>query len=323
MYDRGASEESESGHSSKSSLRELLAAARASGSGIRSVVPAFSRWSQSRRSFLGRLVKRKIVWSAELTSRVYSTQLWQLMKTWEITQEFGLEGRGLDLFGRAAESRTWCNTILADTAPSAAHIPNGPNGIGGSALTNEYLSASWYELQIILNSGNHQHRDRTPVDWIYLVGQVRDLYLQSQNPEPVRLLVAVTKALQSTDPHLGPDDYSQGWRPEQNIDPRIMVSPNWVSFFRPLPFEVRHALVESLLAAWMDKTLQYPITEYLPLVSLQHDYRSRYSYGDISGGRVWEAAEQFRAAGVSDDLIQRLQNWGLAYTDRAARLQYH
>jgi hypothetical protein len=250
MYDGGTS--------SKPSLRKLLAEAQTSDSKLRSVVPAFARWSQSRRTFLGRFVKAKTVWSAELTSKVYSTQLWQLMKTWEMTQEFSLEGRGRDLVGATAESRTWCNTIPADTAPSATRIPNGSAGVGGSALTNEYLSAAWYELQIVLNSGNHQHRDRTPVDWVYLIGEFRDLYFQSHQQEPVRLLVAITKALQSTDPHLGPDNYSQGWRPDRNIDPRIMISPEWVYFFKPFPFEVRRALAESLLAAWMDKTLPVP-----------------------------------------------------------------
>jgi hypothetical protein len=323
LYDGGTSPKGKSNRRSKPSLRTLLLAAQTPDSNIRSVVPLFVRWSQARRAFLGRLVKTKTVWSEELTNKVYSTQLWQLTKTWEMTQEFGLEGRGRDFLGASAESHTWCNTVPAETAPSAVHIPDGPAGVGGSALTNEYLSASWYELQIVLNSGNHQHRDRTPVDWIYFVGQFRDLYLQSHHPEPVRLLVAVTKALQSTDPHLGPDDYSQGWRPDQNIDPRIMISPNWLPFFRPLPFEVRRALAESLLAAWMDKTQQYPITEYLPIVSLHQDYTPRYAYRDISGGKVWEAADQFRAAGLSDDLVERLRNWGLAYNDRAARLQYH
>ena len=33
--------------------------------------------------------------------------------------------------------------------------------------------------------------------------------------------------------------------------------------------------------------------------------------------------EQFRAAGVSDEVVARLRNWGMAYTDRAVRLQYH
>jgi hypothetical protein len=121
-------------------------------------------------------------------------------------QEFGLEGRGRELFGVTADSRTWCNSVPAETAPSESHIPDGPEGIGGSAVTNEYFTSAWYELQIVLNSGNHQHWDRTPVDWVYSIGHFRDLYAQTHRPEPVRLLVAIIKAMQSTDPHLRPDD---------------------------------------------------------------------------------------------------------------------
>jgi len=321
MYDGGTSAGG-SRPKPKTSLRTLLTAAQTSDSDLRSVVPAFARWSRMRRAFLGRFVKTKTVWSTELTNKVYSTQLWQLMKTWEMTQEFGLEGKGCTFFGEPAEPRTWCNTVPADTAPVAAHIPDGTMGVGGSALASEYLSASWYELQILLNSGHHQHHDRSPIDWVYLIGQFHDLYLQSHNPEPVRLLVAVTKAMQSTDVHLGPDNYSEGWRPEQNIDPRIMISPYWAPFFKPFPFEIRRTIAESLLAAWMEKTLSYSIAKYLPLPVLQRDYTPRL-YSDISGGRVWEAAGQFRAAGVSDDLVGRLVNWGIAYNQRAVALQYH
>jgi hypothetical protein len=321
MYDGGTSTGG-SRPKPKTSLRTLLTAAQTSDSDLRSVVPAFARWSRTRRAFLGRIVKTKTVWSTELTNKVYSTQLWQLMKTWEMTQEFGLEGKGCTFFGEPAEPRTWCNTVPADTAPAAAHIPDGPMGVGGSALASEYLSASWYELQTVLNSGHHQHHDRSPIDWVYLIGQFHDLYLQSHNPEPVRLLVAVTKALQSTDVHQGPENYSEGWRPEQNIDPRIMISPYWAPFFEPLPFEIRRSIAESLLAAWMEKTLSYSIAKYLPLPVLQRDYTPRL-YSDISGGKVWEAAGQFRAAGVSDDLVGRLVNWGIAYNQRAVALQYH
>jgi len=305
-------------------LRALLAADQREDYNVRALVPAFAQWSQARRSFLRRFVDGKTVWSTALTDKVYSTQLWQLVKTWEMMQEFGLEGRGRDIFGSTADSRSWFNTIPADTAPSAAHIPDGAAGVGGSGLTNEYLSASWYELQIVLNSGNHQHRDRGPVDWVYVIGRFRDLYGETHQPEPARLLVAVIKALQSTDPHLGPDDLSQGWRPEQNVDPRIMVSAAWAPVFKPLPIEVHQALTAALLAAWMDKNLQYPIERHLPmgLRSSAHAYALPHDYADISGGKVWEASQQFRNAGVSPELVRRLQQWGLAYTDRAARIQY-
>ena len=237
-------------------------------------------------------------------------------------QEFGLEERGHDFFGSTADSRSWFNIVPGDTAPSAANIPDGAAGVGGSALNNEYLSASWYELQIALNSGNHQHRDRGPVDWVYVIGRFRDLYDQTHQPEPARLLVAVIKALQSTDPHVGPENISQGWRPDQNVDPRIMISPVWAPVFKPLPGEIHQALTTALLGAWMDKNLQYPIEKYLPMGLRSPAYAPPHNYGDISGGKVWEASQQFRNAGVPPELARRLQQWGLAFAERAARLQY-
>ena len=304
-------------------LRTFLANSQAAEHNIRPVVDSFTHWSQSRRVFLKRLVRGRTGWSPTLTNNIYSTQLWQLVKTWEMTQEFGLEARGRDLLGVTADSRTWCNTIPEETSPAETFIPDGLARVGGSALTNEYFSASWYELQILLNSGNHQHQDRTPVDWRYLIGRFLDLYAQTHQPEPTRLLVAVTKALQSTDPRLGPDNLQRGWRPDDNIDPRIMVSPVWAPIFSPLPMEVHQALTTSLLAAWMDKNRQYTIAKYLPIGLPLRAYKTPGAYGQISGGKVWQAAQGFRHAGVSDDLIESLLQWGIAYTDRAERLQYH
>jgi hypothetical protein len=324
LYDGETAHGTTSKSATKRSLSGLLAAPNAPDSGVREIPPAFAEWSQARSTFLRNNPKSKTEWSPELTNKVYSTQLWQLVKTWEMMQEFALEGRGREIIGSTADSRTWCNTTPKETAPLEAHIPGGPSGVGGSALTNEYFNASWYELQILLNSGNHQHRDRAPLDWVYLVGRFRNLYDQTHQAEPTRLLVAVTKALQSTNPRLGPEDYSRGWRPEQNIDPRIMVSADWAPIFQPLPDEVRRALTNSLLAAWMDKNLQYPLAKFLPLQGgLQQFYTPSPAYGGITGGKAWEATQQFREAGVAPDLVERLRLWGIGYTDRAARLQYH
>jgi hypothetical protein len=321
-YDGETTPESKSKTSKKPPLRTLLEATQTTDLDLRPIVAAFAQWSEARRSFLGRLAKADSAWSPELSNRVYSTQLWQLVKTWEMTQEFGLEGRGRNLVGSTADSRTWCNVVPGDAAPAAAHIPNGPAGVGGSALTNEYLNAAWYELQIILNSGNHQHRERAPVDWVYVIGGFLDLHAQTHQPEPARLLVALVKALQSADPLLGPDNLKQGWRPNDNVDPRIMISPVWAPMFKPLPVELHQALTASLLAAWMDKNLQYPITKHLPVGVPKRPYTQPSSYGDISGGKVWESAREFRDAGVSADLVQHLQQWGVAYNHRAARIQY-
>jgi hypothetical protein len=194
--------------------------------------------------------------------------------------------------------------------------------MGGSALTNEYFNASWYELQILLNSGNHRHRDRAPVDWLYVVGRFLDLYRESRRPEPARLLLAEIKAMQSTDPRIGPRNSAQGWRPEKTIDPSIMISETWAPIFQPLSREVKRAITESLLAAWLDKNFQYPVGQYFTPGVSQERYSAPASLGGISGGKVWESASLFIAAGVSPQVVSRLQRWGTAYTDTAARFQY-
>ena len=309
---------------SKQSLRDMLASQDLSAlisSGR--IGTLFDRWTNARRALLKSYVEgRGVKWSPELALKAYSTQLWQLVKTWEMTQEFGLESRGREAFGATGEPRTWLNTIPAATAPAAVNIPDGPSGMGGSALTNEYFDTSWYQLQLLLNSGNHRHRERLPVDWIYMIGGFHDLYGESRRPEPGRLLVALIKAMQSTDPRIGPEDVAQGWRPSQNVDPTIMVNAAWAPIFQPLPGEVKRAITEALLGAWLDKNLQYPVGQYFRVGLTESSYAAPASYGNISGGKVWEAAPLFMAAGVSPELIAQLKKWGVSYTNMAARFQY-
>jgi hypothetical protein len=308
----------------KPSLRSLLASPDLSAlisSG--QIVTYFDKWRNARRAFLKPYVESKSVnWSPDLSLKAYSTQLWQLVKTWEMTQEFGLEGRGRELFGVTGESRTWFNTIPEATAPATVNIPDGPAGMGGSALTNEYFDTSWYELQILVNSGNHRHRDRLPVDWVYLIGRFLDLYRESGRPEPARLLVAVIKAMQSTDPSIGPDNHAQGWRPSQNVDPTIMVSAMWAPIFQPFSGDIKRAITESLLAAWLDKNLQYPLARYFAAGLSERSYAAPASLGGISGGNVWELAPLFTKAGVNPEIVRYLEKWGTSFTDVAARFQY-
>lgn len=275
----------------------------------------FERWSLQRAKLLKKpLAALSLRASPELTAKIYSTQLWQLVKTWELTQEFGLEGRD--------ESRTWLNTIPAEAAPSTTKIPDGPNGMGGSALVNEYFVSSWYELQLLLNNGNHQHQDKRPIDWVYFIGRFLELQRESHRPEPGRVLVSVIKAMQTTDSQIGPENERQGWRPNENIEPTIMVSPSWAPVFEPLPGEVKKAVTDSFLEAWLDKNTQYPLAQYFTVGRREHIYKASLFLGAISGGKAWEACQQFREAGVRPGLVRKLMNWGNDYSDTAARFSY-
>jgi hypothetical protein len=315
LYDSPGSKQSLRGVLSSPDLPAIISSGR--------IVTYFEKWANARRALLKPYVEgAKVNWSPELAQKAYSTQLWQLVKAWELAQEFGLEGRGRELFGESGESRTWFNSVAAEAAPTAVNIPSGPSGMGGSALTNEYFDASWYELQVVLNSGNHRHRGRLPVDWIYQVGKFQDLYRESHRPEPARLLVTLIKAMQSTDPRLGPDDVTHGWRPGQNVDPTIMVSPIWAPMFAPLSRDAMRAITESFLTAWLDKNLQYPVGQYFRVGAPPANYVIPASYGTIASGRAWEAAPLFLAAGVSPEVVKRLQKWGVTYAEMAARFQY-
>lgn len=282
----------------------------------------FDRWSKARSQLLTpRLAPALKKWPAQRSDAFYSAELWQLVKTWEITQERDLEGRGHEFYG-GTESRVWLNTIPAATAPATVNIPDGPTGMGGSALTNEYFNSAWYELQVIVNCGGHRHHDKAPLDWVYLVERFLELQRVSGRPEPGRLLITVIKAMQSSDPNIGPENFSEGWRPDRNIDPRIMIARDWAPTFSPLGGELKRAITESLLTAWLDKTLQYRSASYFQLGRLANSYTPPPDIRDISGGKVWEAAPQFQAAGVSVQLLDRLEKWGRSYSDLASLYHY-
>ena len=87
----------------------------------------------------------------------------------------------------------------------------------------------------------------------------------------------------------------------------------------PLSAEAKRAITESFLGAWLDKNRQYPVGQYFRVGQTGSTYAPRAGYGNISGGKVWEAASSFMAAGVNPGLIGQLQKWGTSYTNTAAR----
>ena len=283
----------------------------------------FDKWSKARNQFLiPHLAPTSRRWTPELTEAFYSAELWQLVKTWEITQQSNLEKGGQTFYGVETAAHTWPDTIPAGTAPAAVNIPDGANGMSGSALTNEYFNNAWYELQLQLNSGAHRRHGRLPVDWVYLIGRFLDLEKVSERPEPGRLLIAIIKAMQSSDPRIGPENISEGWRPEQNVDPRIMVAREWLPELSPLPADMKRAITEALLAAWLEKTLQYPAASYFQRGLVASSYARPTDLQDISGGRVWEDAAEFQATGVNPRLIQRVEEWGKTYRDLTQLFHY-
>ncbi len=275
----------------------------------------FAKWLKARSRFLDPPKTADAArWSPELTQSLYATLLWQLVKTWEISHIHGLEGAGGNI--------VWSNVVAADTAPATVNIPDSANGMGGSGLTNEYFNNAWYELQMLLNDGGHQHHGRGPVDWVYVAGHERELERWSGMPEPGRVLVTVIAAMQSTGQEIGPQDKARGWQPDQTIDPRMMVAPEWRETFAGLPPAERRAITQAWLSAWLEKCTSYPVATYFHLAQLPGSYEPPKDLRAISGGKVWESASSFRAAGVDGKLVDRLELWGSQYMSVSSLFQY-
>ncbi len=68
MYEGAPEDEKSAGHNI--SMRRLLAATETSARNIRTVGPAFDRWSHARWKFLGRYIHANTVWSTELADKV-------------------------------------------------------------------------------------------------------------------------------------------------------------------------------------------------------------------------------------------------------------
>lgn len=275
----------------------------------------FAAWLKARSKFLDPpRMTDAARWSPGLAQSLYATLLWQLVKTWEISHLSGMEDAGEDV--------VWANVVAAATAPATVNIPNNANGMAGSGLTNEYFNNAWYELQMLLNDGGHQHHGREPVDWVYVAGHERELERWSGVPEPGRVLLTAIAATQSSDPKIGPQDNARGWRPDQTIDPRMMVAAEWSETFVSLAPGERRAIAQAWLRAWLEKCTSYPVVTYFRLAQLPGSYEPPKELRAISGGKVWESASRFRAAGVDGKLIDRLEVWGSQYMAMSSLFQY-
>jgi hypothetical protein len=275
----------------------------------------FAKWLKTRSRFLNPPRAGDAArWSPALAQSLYATLLWQLVKTWEISQLYKLEAAGGGV--------VWNNVVAAETAPATVNIADNANGMAGSGLTNEYFNNAWYELQMLLNNGGHQHHGRGPVDWVYIAGHERELERWSGVAEPGRVMVTVIAAMQATSPTIGPQDNAKGWRPEQTIDPRMMIAPEWSETFAGLPAGERRAIAQAWLSAWLEKCTSYPVVEYFHLSQLPGSYEPPKELRAISGGKVWESASSFRAAGVEAKLVDRLELWGSQYMTLSSLFQY-
>ncbi|MBD2769833.1 T9SS type A sorting domain-containing protein [Hymenobacter sp. BT664] len=264
---------------------------------------------------------------------VYSTQLWKMVKLWELHQEFALEGLGQQKYGAVGgEPRMWLTggTYAAFTvSPFMLKIDNGPgpNRVGRSVQNDANIGQMWYHTQLLLTLGGRQPGGGGPYDWAYATGQFSGLAGINKESELMRYLVHLIAGVQGCNIGLKPGEHSPGstdapfdwsWSPERW---GIGAIPGYAGrnvLWKNTSPALRKQIIDAYLGALLQHCRRWTPAEYV------RDPRnvsgawppSNYRLSALDGSQRWLAPDHIYAAlpyfaklGASCQLINGLADW--------------
>jgi hypothetical protein len=270
------------------------------------------------------------VTNATDAQKIYSMALWKMVKHLEINEEFQLTGVGPATTGVAwagfdntyALPRAWvgADRVVFDTSPFLTHLPGGLTGSasGNNAFNYDYLSNSWYQLQLILNAGQRTGPGHQVVDWGYAHGFLNSFDGMTNHSQSARHVVWALKGMDEGDNGREPNT-EQGWSFKRaTLSPLGLITNDlsehsqfWLANATP---EARQVLA-TLAQVWLEKNaswLPIQMSRYAP-----YDAASAFKSGNEDGGTfdrpeyVIGAAPSYdyrvrSAAEATDLLMQRL-----------------
>ncbi|PTL75116.1 hypothetical protein [Vitiosangium sp. GDMCC 1.1324] len=261
--------------------------------------------------------RKNLVPDTQYSRKVYSTALWHMVKTWELMQEFGLEGQQRQLFPTSRETRGWMRNNSFDTSPNLLKLPRNNTGINNnSPLMFTYFSMAWYQLALILYNGNHSdgaaRNAQRPIDWGYVYGFIKEMRIVPQGTPPNNALLTLwlVKGMQVSDNTLGPGaPGGAGWNPKAVADLSRLVSPDHMPGWSDITPQERTAILEALLSTWWDKTRRYPAADWWNGGGASKTERINGFYDGSLGNRLWYMLPQFKSLGVNPTLVNTIADW--------------
>jgi len=258
-------------------------------------------------------------WTAASRQTVYSAALWKLVKTWEINQEFGLEGMPQAAFGSKADLRAWYSSDLFNTSPNMLHITPGPGLGNGSVVTRQYVAHIWYQLQLILNDGNGHEFTHDPIDYGYVQGILKDLASAAGYPPSGMLLMEwMVKGLQE-EAQIGVGPEKNGGFQPNSVSPIILCYSPWNGLWSGTPAATRTALTQAWIQQWFSVVSSFTTAQYdlgkdgngRPYASPTEDPGNLATDNWISifGGGVWASLPRLRYLGVDPNLTYQISAW--------------
>ncbi|MEZ4700871.1 MAG: dockerin type I domain-containing protein [Rhodothermales bacterium] len=307
-------------------LDELMAGGVESAVASKKVIGFFESWDNSVSDF-----RRNEPWPAGATPakqvRAHlSLHLWQIVKVWEIMQKYHLEDRAPDLYP-AGEKYTWFSRArnIFNVAPHISREAQDPNTFTyGTEKQDKIFSHLWYHAQMIINAGNRDPLEHSPVDWKYQFGHISDFSNFTNVTSGTRMVATYAKLLQMTDNedgiggegwymrHVHPYWFVDGLAAEQGIN------ITWSTFTTE---EIRQ-ISEKLLRSFTVKNLEFPISAWgrgeendqLEPATYKPEgwngngsmLKDRFNYAD----NFYRIVPFMYEMGVAPSLIDSLAQWG-------------
>jgi len=204
--------------------------------------------------------------TVEQQQKVYSTYQWQLVKAWELAQDFNLETNcpvnWKNAGGRKVEARTWCGMwrFAFDVSPHALNFPPS-NSMFGSQVKYYTKANQWYYMQLLLNPGNGGHNVHLPMDWQYAYGVMNVLGYYSGRQEPARNLVFVVKGAQEMDNGVGVTNVNQGWT-TRDTSPNDVWQGGQNGIWKGTALQVERDIVTAYMSNWVDVSTSFDLSTW-------------------------------------------------------------
>jgi len=249
------------------------------------------------------------LWTPDVVDKMYGLAQWGMVKTWEMMNQFQLEGFALNIFGPQADPRAWYGNQPFFTSPHMVKIPPASVGLrNGKASTYTYLSYIWYHLQLILNNSNKKQADWHPIDWPYTYGFINSMS-DLVRPQAGDRTLWLIKALQISNSGRGPDLGTAGWQPGVN-DLTYLVENESYNEWLGVPSATRIAISEGFISSWLSQVTQFTPQQFYTggFASPSVNPVPGNPYGAFAD-KVWFWIPRFHNIGVNQTLINSLAAW--------------
>ncbi len=251
------------------------------------------------------------MWTPANVDAMYSVAQWGLVKTWELNNQFQLEGMTQAVFGPQGEARAWNSSLPFFVSPHELKMPSsGVTGLrNGSQADYIYLSYIWYNLQLILNDSNGHQQDHFPIDWGYANNSVEGMgvLVPPQGGIQTMWMIKGLQILQATG--TGPQLGMEGWQP--NVTQlSTLVTPEWNLYvWTGEDPSTRATIATNIVQSWLQQASQFTPQQFYTggwTTATATPVPGGNPYDSVWVDQFWYMIPRFNFIGVDPTLLSQL-----------------